>query len=59
MAKKNSIKDKIPKSRLQLYEDKDGVQAVQNQLFESYQSGVVEDELNNNIGVHHFNNRKN
>ncbi|WP_156291473.1 hypothetical protein [Oceanobacillus salinisoli] len=39
-------------------EDKDGVQAVQNQLFESYQSGVVEDELHNNIGVHHFNNRK-
>ncbi|GFZ86456.1 hypothetical protein GCM10010978_27970 [Compostibacillus humi] len=41
-----------------LFEDKDGVQAVRNQLFESYQVGVVDDELDNNIGIYHFNNQK-
>lgn len=35
-----------------------GVSAVQNQLFESYQSGVVEDQLHNNKGIWAFNNRK-
>ncbi|MFD2046330.1 hypothetical protein ACFSTA_10880 [Ornithinibacillus salinisoli] len=39
-------------------EDRQGVAAVQNQLFQSYQSGVVEDQKHNNIGVWHFNNRK-
>ncbi|WP_158595069.1 hypothetical protein [Oceanobacillus piezotolerans] len=55
---KPNIKDKIPKSRLRLSEDTDGIQSVRNQLFESYQSGVVDDELHNNIGIHHFNNAK-
>ncbi|MDY0396974.1 hypothetical protein ACFSMW_15735 [Virgibacillus halophilus] len=39
-------------------EEKDGVAAVRNQLFESYQSGVVEDQLHNNKAIHHFNNQK-
>ncbi|MDY0405334.1 hypothetical protein P5G51_007930 [Virgibacillus sp. 179-BFC.A HS] len=42
----------------QLEEDKDGIAAVQNQLFESYQSGVVEDQLHNNKAIHYFNNQK-
>ncbi|WP_179151834.1 hypothetical protein [Oceanobacillus senegalensis] len=46
-------------TKRQFIEDKDGIQSVKNQLFESYQSGVVDDELQNNIGIHHFNNQKN
>ncbi|WP_240508009.1 hypothetical protein [Virgibacillus indicus] len=53
MAKKK--KDNNPQN---LFEDEKGVAAVQNQLFESYQSGVIEDQLNNNKGIHHFNNQK-
>ncbi|MCT1575569.1 hypothetical protein M3E13_14980 [Oceanobacillus kimchii] len=41
-----------------LYEDNEGVAAVQNQLNESYQSGVIEDQLHNNRGINTFNNRK-
>ncbi|RKQ30559.1 hypothetical protein [Oceanobacillus halophilus] len=55
----NTSNKVINNKKRQFIEDKDGVQAVQNQLFESYQSGVVEDELHNNIGIHHFNNQKN
>ncbi|MCT1901101.1 hypothetical protein [Oceanobacillus sojae] len=51
MSKKNKNK------KNQLFEDNKGVQAVQNQLNESYQSGVVEDQLANNRGIHHFNNK--
>ncbi|WP_217586977.1 hypothetical protein [Lentibacillus saliphilus] len=40
------------------FEDKDGVASVQNQLNESYQSGVVEDQLHNNRGIYTFNNQK-
>lgn len=41
-----------------LHEDKKGIAVVQNQLFESYQSGVVEDQLHNNRAIHTFNNQK-
>jgi hypothetical protein len=41
-----------------VFEDNDGVAAVQNQLFKSYQSGVVEDQLHNNKNIHYFNNQK-
>lgn len=41
-----------------LFEDPKGVAAVQNQLNESYQSGVVEDQLHNNKGIYTFNNQK-
>ncbi|WP_202594347.1 hypothetical protein [Oceanobacillus massiliensis] len=40
------------------FEDDKGVDAVRNQLIESYQSGVVE-QLHNNKNIHTFNNRKN
>lgn len=53
------IKNRIPKNRMRFEEDHDGIQSVRNQLFESYQTGVVEDQLDNNIGIHHFNNQKN
>ncbi|GAA0429673.1 hypothetical protein GCM10008983_02550 [Lentibacillus halophilus] len=41
-------------------EDKKGVEAVQNQLFESYQKGVIEDKekLSNNRSIHTYNNQK-
>lgn len=41
-----------------LFEDNEGVAAVQNQLNESYQSGVIEDQLHNNKRDHTFNNQK-
>ncbi|WP_162840603.1 MULTISPECIES: hypothetical protein [Gracilibacillus] len=49
--------DKKEKNNKQPFEGGKGVQTVQNQLNESYQSGVVEDQLKNNRGVHHFNNK--
>ncbi|GGA82181.1 hypothetical protein [Ornithinibacillus halotolerans] len=51
MAKKNN--------KHKLVEDPSGVSAVKNQLFESYQSGAVEDQLHNNKSIWTFNNRKN
>ncbi|WP_192869545.1 hypothetical protein [Lentibacillus sediminis] len=39
------------------FQDETGVAAVQNQLNESYQSGVI-DQLDNNKGIHHYNNQK-
>lgn len=41
-----------------LIEDESGIATVKNQLFESYQSGVVEDQLHNNKAIHTFNNQK-
>lgn len=37
--------------------DLKGMEVIKNQLNESYQSGVVEDQLENNRGIHHFNNK--
>jgi hypothetical protein len=47
-------KDNSPEN---IFEDEKGVAAVQNQLNESYQSGVVE-QLHNNKNIHTFNNRR-
>lgn len=52
MSKRSGKKEK------HFFEDAKGVAAVQNQLFESYQSGVVEDQLKNNENIHTFNNQK-
>lgn len=41
-----------------VFEDNDGVAAVQNQLNESYQSGVIEDQLKNNKNIYTYNNQK-
>lgn len=41
-----------------VFEDNDGVAAVQNQLNESYQSGVIEDQLKNNRNIYTYNNQK-
>jgi hypothetical protein len=43
--------------RRNFYEDDKGVDAVRNQLIESYQSGVV-DQLDNNKNIYTFNNQK-
>lgn len=51
MAKRKRKNDEI--------NENEGVQSVRNQLNESYQRGVIEDQLENNRGIHHFNNRKN
>lgn len=47
------------KKKGKLFEDNDGIAAVQNQLNESYQSGVIDDQLHNNKAINTFNNRKN
>jgi len=46
-------------ARKHFFEIKDGVSAVKHQLIESYQSGVIDDQLHNNRGIYTFNNRKN
>ncbi|SFD60991.1 hypothetical protein SAMN05216238_102401 [Lentibacillus persicus] len=50
----------MPKKN-KMFEDEKGVSAVRNQLFESYQSGVIEDKdkLSNNRSIHTHNNQKN
>ncbi|GAB4074984.1 hypothetical protein GCM10028778_24870 [Barrientosiimonas marina] len=42
-------------------EEEKGIDAVKNQLVESYQKGVIEDQdkLANNRGIHTYNNQKN
>ncbi|WP_405102531.1 hypothetical protein [Oceanobacillus sp. FSL H7-0719] len=50
MKKQNKMKNK-------LFSDPKGNEVIKNQLNESYQSGVVEDQLENNRGIHHFNNK--
>ncbi|MCF3943337.1 hypothetical protein [Oceanobacillus alkalisoli] len=45
------------KKHPKLYTDPKGVETVKNQLNESYQSGVIENQLENNRGIHHFNNK--
>ena len=52
MSKKAGKKDK------HFFEDPEGVAAVQNQLNESYQSGVIEDQLHNNKDIYTYNNQK-
>lgn len=52
------VKKKKANKPAHLIEDNEGVAAVQNQLNESYQSGVIE-EMHNNKNVHTFNNQKN
>ncbi|MFD1038138.1 hypothetical protein ACFQ3N_06900 [Virgibacillus byunsanensis] len=52
------VKKEKKQKKETFFEDKDGVAAVQNQLNESYQSGVVEDQLHNNRGIYTFNNQK-
>lgn len=48
---------KKDKKTQKVFEDKKGVQAVQNQLLESYQNGVVEDQLENNKNIYTYNNQ--
>ena len=39
------------------FKDNQGIATVRNQLNESYQSGVIEDKLNNNRDIYTFNNQ--
>ncbi|WP_188453408.1 hypothetical protein [Virgibacillus oceani] len=50
----------MAKKENRLFEDKQGIASVQNQLIESYQSGVIEDKdsLSNNRAIHKYNNQK-
>ncbi|MBU5265572.1 hypothetical protein [Virgibacillus proomii] len=41
----------------EILENEKGIEAVQNQLNESYQAGVIE-QRHNNKGIHTFNNQK-
>lgn len=49
--------EKNKDEKKQLVEDNQGVHTVQNQLNESFQKGVIEEQLENNKGVNHFNNK--
>lgn len=40
------------------FKDNQGISAIKNQINESYQSGVIEDKLNNNKDIYTFNNQK-
>jgi len=39
------------------FKDNQGIASIQNQINESYQSGVIEDKLNNNKDIYTFNNQ--
>ena len=39
------------------FKDNQGIASIQNQIKESYQSGVIEDKLNNNKDIYTFNNQ--
>lgn len=45
------------KKQAKYFVDPKGVDAVKQQINESYQTGVIEDQLENNRGIHHFNNK--
>ncbi len=50
MSKKNKKQDAY-------FKDNQGIAAIQNQINESYQSGVIEDKLNNNKDIFTYNNQ--
>lgn len=50
MSEKNRNKE-------QLFEEKKGVETVKEQINESYQSGVIEDQLTNNRDIDSYNNK--
>jgi len=39
-------------------DDEKSIQTVKNQIMESYQNGVIDDQLGNNRAIHTFNNQK-
>jgi len=39
------------------FKDNQGIASIQNQINESYQSGVIEDKLNNNKDIYTYNNQ--
>ena len=49
--------DKKKRNKKQFPDEKKSVQTVKNQIMESYQNGVIEDQLENNRAVHSFNNQ--
>lgn len=44
------------RNKMQTDEEK-GVQAIKNQVMESYQNGVIEDRLKNNRAIYTYNNQ--
>lgn len=50
MSKKKKKKDPY-------FEKEQGIAEIKNQINESYQSGVIEDKLNNNKDIYTYNNR--
>jgi hypothetical protein len=54
---KNVTKNKRSNQPQKIFEDEKGIVAVQNQLNESYQMGVIE-QRHSNKGIHTFNNQK-
>ena len=50
MTKKSKKKDPY-------FEKEQGISEISNQINESYQSGVIEDKLNNNKAINTYNNK--
>jgi hypothetical protein len=50
LSKKNKQQDTY-------FKDNQGIASIKNQINESYQSGVIEDKLNNNKDIYTFNNQ--
>lgn len=48
---------KKPKKKDPYFEEKQGISEISNQINESYQSGVIEDKLNNNKDIYTYNNK--
>lgn len=50
-------KKEVSKKQKQHPTEDKSVQTVKNQIMESYQNGVIEDQLKNNRAIHTFNNQ--
>lgn len=51
------LMDKNKANKKQYPDEEKSVQVVKNQVMESYQNGVIEDQLKNNRAIHTFNNQ--
>ncbi|MGM8365837.1 hypothetical protein ACLIBG_10215 [Virgibacillus sp. W0181] len=45
-------------NKIEKYKNEKDIDVVKNQVMESYQDGVIEDQLDNNRGIYTFNNQK-
>ncbi|MGM8213595.1 hypothetical protein ACLIBH_12530 [Virgibacillus sp. W0430] len=51
-------KNKKSGNAVEQFKNEKSIDVVKNQIMESYQDGVIEDQLKNNRGIETFNNQK-